>query len=125
MQIEAGKHYKTRDGRKVGPMVAQHQLWVCGIEAWYLDGKWSHLGGPDPDDLIAEWTEGPVRTVTRREIVGGKYGRVRVNGRWEGGVIVFVEGIDHPTGAPVLTAPELRAAAATFLELAEALEDVG
>ena len=32
-----------------------------------------------PDlDLVAEWTESPVRTVTRKEIVPGRYGRIEV-----------------------------------------------
>lgn len=88
MKIEAGRYYKTRDGRKVGPM--EH----CGSDTdhpwqeaknmsahiWRDDGtsKWRN----DPT-LIAEWpTEptGPVRTVTRttREIVPGVYGGLEV-----------------------------------------------
>lgn len=65
MQIEAGKYYKTRDGRKVGPMERNHGNWakthpwtaeVCG--AVRDDGTWASERGDISDfDLIAEWTE--------------------------------------------------------------------
>lgn len=126
LKLEVGKYYKTRDGRKVGPM--EH----CGSDTdhpwqeaknmsahiWRDDGtsKWDK----DPD-LIAPWpteTTGPVRTVTRKEIVPGKFGLVRV-----------IEG--YPDGMHVdlvrsltLTDPaELRVAIATLTEIADALEE--
>ena len=68
MQIEAGKYYKTRDGRKVGPMVRDDDkygepfVWVAPD-----DGSWSHdgddgnavgpLGSRAIGDIIAEWRD--------------------------------------------------------------------
>ena len=65
LQIEAGKYYRTRDGRKVGPMV------FCG--EWEDEFPWcpERLGGCYSDtgvrqnifkpDLIAEWTDEPAQ----------------------------------------------------------------
>lgn len=64
LRIEAGKFYKTRDGRKVGPMskfyddgrcyssdnLLRGGLWKPGGTAWFDGVK-------DSPDLIAEWTE--------------------------------------------------------------------
>ena len=66
MKIEAGKYYKTRDGRKVGPMVEEEPLWSdwpWGVEGYECDlGRtlWEDDGTADETqdaDLIAEWTE--------------------------------------------------------------------
>ena len=62
LKIEAGRYYKTRDGRKVGPMkTSRMPKWpfeggaVGEGDAWYnADGTCPHI--PD-DDLIAEWQE--------------------------------------------------------------------
>lgn len=63
IKIEAGKCYMTRDGRKVGPMVAS------GFEDWpwietFGDGRcWTNDGldlHPEQfENLIAEWTDEP------------------------------------------------------------------
>jgi len=62
-KIEAGKYYRTRDGRKVGPM--KDFGWKDGfpfndeevVENYFSpDGK-AQLG----DDLIAEWVDEPVK----------------------------------------------------------------
>jgi len=67
LKIEAGKFYKTRDGRKVGPirLKATH-----GSDGPYrIDGLWNYLenglvgsisNGDHKDDLIAEWIDEPV-----------------------------------------------------------------
>jgi hypothetical protein len=67
IKIEAGKFYKTRDGRKVGPvrLKAAH-----GSDGPYrIDGLWNYLenglvgsisNGDHKDDLIAEWIDEPV-----------------------------------------------------------------
>jgi hypothetical protein len=63
MKIEAGKYYKTRDGRKVGPMVhwkpdgqwpwSDHK--TSGSDIWKDDG-----GACDKaNTLVAEWTDAP------------------------------------------------------------------
>ena len=67
MQIEAGKYYRTRDGRKAGPAVKRHDgeyglsvPWPEGDYFYSSDGK-SCLGYRS-DDLIAEWTDEPHET---------------------------------------------------------------
>jgi hypothetical protein len=74
MQIEAGKFYKTRDGRKVGPVTIDHvRLWpafVVGLiheDEWRLDGTWAGEVREDENDIVAEWVE-PLRIVA-----GGVY----------------------------------------------------
>ncbi|QIX21448.1 hypothetical protein FOB41_10030 [Agrobacterium pusense] len=66
LKIEAGRFYKTRDGRKVGPvrLKATH-----GSDGPYrIDGLWNYLenglvgsisNGDHKDDLIAEWIDKP------------------------------------------------------------------
>lgn len=118
MRIEGGKYYRTRDGRKVGPMER------FGFSGNFRDtpgnGKyWSDSGvGVNVSDIVAEWSRGPVRTVTRKEIVPGVYGRVRVNDGGKAGMVgLWFDG--H-----YFKPAELRAAAATFIELAAALDEV-
>lgn len=138
IKIEEGKYYRTRDGRKVGPMSVWRAytdedggpLFDCeGGEFsgnyWSSDGS---NGEPDvindPDfDLIAEWGEGPVRTVTRKEIVPGTYGVLSVKevAPWHSGDAPVAHVCIPPHHLP---ASELRAAAATFIELADALDEV-
>lgn len=67
LKIEGGKFYKTRAGRKVGPvrLKATH-----GSDGPYrIDGLWNYLenglvgsisNGDHKDDLIAEWIDEPV-----------------------------------------------------------------
>ncbi|EYR81804.1 hypothetical protein SHLA_4c000950 [Shinella sp. DD12] len=64
LKIEAGRYYKTRDGRKVGPMV-RAENWLAGFydsarlitgQRWegdgsFIEGQISNL------DLVAEWQE--------------------------------------------------------------------
>jgi len=120
MQIEAGKYYRRRDGQKCGPAWTdgnQPYPWCVPFdesEHWYRDDGASCLGNADAD-LIAEWTEaptGPVRTVTRKEIVPGVYGNV----------IVWNDGSGDVSVMNMRTATELRAAIATLTEIADALE---
>lgn len=65
IKLEAGKYYKTRDGRKVGPMRRDPDLyviWDC-MEMypedddyhWFGDGRRGHASCDDCIDLIAEW----------------------------------------------------------------------
>ncbi|MDH2091088.1 hypothetical protein N5K21_20355 [Rhizobium pusense] len=66
LKIEAGRFYKTRDGRKVGPvrLKATH-----GSDGPYrINGLWNYLenglvgsisNGDHKDDLIAEWIDKP------------------------------------------------------------------
>jgi len=64
LQIEVGKYYRTRDGRKVGPMVGRDFKWVDG-QGGSTDPEWNrdgtHRSGftTYADELIAEWTDPP------------------------------------------------------------------
>jgi hypothetical protein len=120
MKIEEGKFYRTRDGRKMEP-VYRDGSWTCTEGyCWLPSGR--HCSDPDgcPFDLIAEWNEGPVREVTRKEIVPGEYGRIKIaSGRTETSVPI---NILPSTRGFYLNAAELRAAAATLTEIADALE---
>ena len=132
MKLEVGKFYKTRDGRKVGPM--KNNWSTSGHFCWCVDVGccssvlWDEVGcsGSHCDnDLIAPWPAeptGPVRTVTRttREIVPGTYGDVRV-GKAVDDIIMVAFGHCEPMSP--YSAAELRALAATAVELADALED--
>ena len=81
--------------------------------------------------IVSPAPTGPVRMVTRPEIVPGVYGRLRV---WEPTTdgdnapvapITFASRVGgHSMGAPpaMFTAPELRAAAETLSQLADAME---
>ncbi len=117
MQLEVGKFYKTREGRKVGPMQEFDSYknlhpWESNGELWADDGT-SYLGEYPDSDIIAEWHDepvSPVRTVTRKEIVPGTYGSLEV----------LRSGLYR-----IMTdnAAELRAAIATLTQIAEALEE--
>lgn len=126
MQIEAGKFYRTRDGQKVGPMIyfgikGRFIVTVGDGAAWEGDGRGLVDGKYDwSRDLIAEWIDepaSPVRTRTVSEIVPGDYGIVHVGGNDGKEVSVDLNG--RPT---CYSAAELRAAAAVFVQLADALE---
>lgn len=122
-RLEVGKFYKTRDGRKVGPvfMDGDNDPFVWFDQnggCWAIDGEdgnaVGNIGSKTSGDIIAEWTEepaGPVRTVTRKEIVPGTYGRVRITN----GGYVHVNSMKD--------AAELRAAIATLTEIADAMEN--
>lgn len=65
LRIEAGKYYKTRDGRKVGPMRGPEysHYWGddamrCGDESYSMDGRCYDFGIAN-EDLIAEWQDEP------------------------------------------------------------------
>jgi hypothetical protein len=202
MKIEAGKYYKTRDGRKVGPITTSATRgWPWEVNGGKYDSTirtrwaWRDDGSFQEDethtlDLIAEWTDGPaftvgakvrvtsdaygkeqlgktgrvvevgrsgsldieieydeplihanglkrnqyrsddlelipdgpVRTVTRREVVEGVYAHVAVCPHEPGTVLVgFANPYDQHFRA--MTASELKAAAAVLLELAGVLSD--
>lgn len=71
MQIEAGKYYRTRDGRKVGPMYLEEGYWKDKSRTNFdgYIGLWLNDGGTDfvkknelrhaKYALVAEWTDTP------------------------------------------------------------------
>lgn len=133
-----GRYGRTRDGRKVGPMVLDLTTryypdypWRCapndapgmGLPFWTEDGYYRKGDTDHPLDLVAKWVDdGPVRTVTRQEIVPGTYGRLGV-GEAIGGVVAVGWVGHHNTPYPRLTADELDAAARVLAQLAEALRN--
>lgn len=79
MKIEAGKYYKTRDGRKVGPATARYNT-GCSDGPWKVngwnyddDGKCSNMS-PCKHDLIAEWQDEPADDETNFAAQAKKYG---------------------------------------------------
>lgn len=131
MIIESGKYYKTRDGRKVGPTEAYDSTnsvypmchWVVDRVLYQSDGTFGDGTGPNKCDLIAEWEEGPVVTETVKRIVPGRYGCITVASEANGDRVQLVMA---STSAELMTwydAHELRAAAAVFTQLADALEE--
>lgn len=82
MELKKGGTYRDEYGNRVGPLKGGMFKWVEGKghdpdAEWGNDGKVRMRGPEGYGDLIAEWTEGPVRTVTRREVVAGSYGRLK------------------------------------------------
>jgi len=65
LTIETGKYYRTRDGRKVGPMRRQAFGWVASKRIiatdqcdWYEGGNFSRYRDRE-HDLVAEWVDEP------------------------------------------------------------------
>jgi hypothetical protein len=61
MKIEVGKYYRTRDGRKVGPLERGIYGWARIGDVnrfdWYDDGFCRADHEERPNDIIAEWTD--------------------------------------------------------------------
>lgn len=117
LKIEAGKYYKTRDGRKVGPITFNgSNFGLLGESIYYSDGSISS-SHPHQGDLISEWqdeTPSPIRTVTRREIVAGVYGLIQI---FDNGCM-YIE-------TDTYTADQCREAAHILNQIAEVLEENG
>lgn len=125
MKIEAGKYYKTRDGRKVGPMrEIDRELtdypWTDQVEEMPMQryNDWGEeVGEPSSHDLISEWQDeatSPIRTVTRREIVPGNYGLIQI---FDNGCM-YIETDSY-------TAEQCREAAHLLNQIAEVLQENG
>ncbi|OKP79804.1 hypothetical protein BTE77_06860 [Ensifer adhaerens] len=77
LTIQQGKFYKTRDGRKVGPM--EERCESCGTEyVWHHDrGRRIYKADgtnydPGANDLIAEWVDEPVVAVANDNVEAAK-----------------------------------------------------
>jgi len=57
LRIEGGRYYKTRDGRKVGPMEPWMDLWCAkvGAKERLFENNGRHHFGEHDLDLVAEW----------------------------------------------------------------------
>ena len=133
MKIEEGKYYRTRDGRKVGPMKLDEDSFSARFH-WIGDGNGADYDNSgrdcDNDDcvyhLIAEWPDepaSPVRTVTRKEIVEGDYGVVTVGSTIGSTVSITLDGSRE--GWVRVSAEQIREAAKVFTEIADALDEQG
>lgn len=92
LTIQAGRFYKTRDGRKVGPMRRHDDAWSAdgGVRMYIDDGqRYFEYDRGGPTDIIAEWVE-PVAvaqaTATFKvgdavDVVGNIDGRVSYVGK--------------------------------------------
>lgn len=72
LTIQQGKFYKTRDGRKVGPIgpneggledfpLQDNSDWT---DCWTTDGRYYNDGTESQHDLIAEWVDEPAVTAS-------------------------------------------------------------
>lgn len=141
--VKEGRYYIDGHGQKRGPMKVE-RAWFIDDRGWgfYQDGqRMAKSGEPGhPDHLVREWVEpadeGPVRTVTRREIVPGVYGRVLVTEADKGDAEQGYGGVcvewcnrngdphsNNDRDPALMTAHELRSAAMVLSQLAEALDD--
>lgn len=68
LKIEAGKYYRTRDGRKVGPVTYRDGYFIANLWHYNSAGECGYEGRHDPShdwrdelDLIVEWVDEPVK----------------------------------------------------------------
>ncbi|MBD7990707.1 hypothetical protein H9643_07975 [Ochrobactrum sp. Sa2BUA5] len=111
LKIEAGKYYRTRDGRKVGP-VTDRGGYYCANEMHYnSDGECGLEGRHHPDqdwrdkhDLIAEWIDEPVKVSAKPTLKRGDKVKVTVDrpeyGLLEGDLGTLLE--DDTDAAPFI-----------------------
>lgn len=92
LKIEAGKFYKTRDGRKVGPADTNAENFNVGMDFFGREaaavipeigdvdasGFWLCGDGNSDHDLIAEWHESTPTTITAAQVdtIADEYGPV-------------------------------------------------
>jgi hypothetical protein len=85
LTVEAGKFYRTRDGRKVGP-VERRQEGYSGdypwtdrpsnpgpAHTWQDDGYMFFTGSVDDGDLVAEWVDEPVAAAPAKPAPSPKF----------------------------------------------------
>lgn len=77
MKLEVGCYYRTRDGRRVGPMRNDapyiEEVLTDGSKGWWNNGRYRDDGEDHELDLIAEWHDEPKQhgigyTMTKAEI---------------------------------------------------------
>lgn len=77
LTIEAGKFYKTRDGRKVGPVTHNgHGVFGApgfGQNRWYATGRSYSDSKTLPTDLVAEWIDEPKASNDNAEPAKSKF----------------------------------------------------
>ena len=123
LKLEVGKMYTDRTGNVRGPMrLIKNPAWhkfTDGNLSWGEYGTALSTGTEFDNDLIAEWTTeptGPVRMVTRKEIVPGVYGGLEVGQAVDGHVFIAM-------GIHRVDAEAIDALIAHLTVIRDALED--
>ena len=122
LKLEVGKYYRDQNGRKIGPIVDHG--WSDGFN--FYGGKRMGFYNEEGrrqnniDYIVSEWQDaptGPVRTVTRKEIVYGVHGDIEVveDETHQGGIGIYINA--------TMDAARIRAAANSMLAVADALEE--
>lgn len=125
MKIEVGDTVSKKDGTffSNGKKKATLEK-IDHIGAWLKETK-THI----PLDKLIKYQPSPIRTVTRREIVAGVYGRVVVGVKNGDKVVVDLTAndgtLDYIGHTSELTYIELREAAHILNQIAEVLEGNG
>lgn len=94
LTIEAGKFYRARDGRKVGPMAPydHHPLeWTDGNLVWTEGGAYWRFGPVSHLDLVSEWVDEPSQSPTEDEKLAAE-GWIKHDGKGmpvDGGAVVL------------------------------------
>lgn len=110
------RHLSKDDLGKEFTISSDEKVWDGEQSWWGIGVNWRHK--ESALELAVDAPASPVRTVTRKEIVEGVYGRVKVNDTGKTGLIgLWFEG--H-----YFKPAELRAISATALALADALDEV-
>lgn len=138
-----GKRYYTRNGRETTPLRRNGMYFSAEVldgnhdhtRSWETTGE--HMFGVSQFDLIAEVdaaqpdaepaTPSPVRRRTVTEIVPGTYGRIGLRDASPAQGFVTIALLNERykgDGHQYLNAAELRAAAATLVALADALDEM-
>lgn len=136
VKIEEGKFYKTMDGRKASVSDFCHS--VCNVE---IDNKMvgyvfieNGMADIDPKggegiefeyDLIEEWTDepkSPIETKLVKKLVPGVYGKLKVEPHEYHSALIGLDD-NKMIVYKAFTANELRAAAKTFIEIADYLDE--
>jgi hypothetical protein len=115
MIVKEGLSYRTNLGRRIGPVAILPGGMVVTSEeytAWDLQGRRYGRNYLDSEFLLEEWTDAPIRTITRKEIVQGNYG-----------IVAITKSNKVMIAAGNYTADQLREAAHILNQIAEALEN--
>ena len=135
LKLEVGTEYVTEDGRivrinsgnSIGHFYCTHADEDLDDQVWLLDGSVWMCKGHESKHRLARiaYSEpsasneptGPVRTVTRKEIVFGVHGDVEIveDDTHQGGIGIYINA--------TMNAARIRAAANNMLAVADAMED--
>lgn len=127
MEIVKGEFYRSANGEKVGPMMPAGAKFIRKVGdgfSWNPDGT-CHVcyGGVRSDhQLVSKWEDGPVRTVTRREVVEWSDDVLTVVPHEDGHILI---GFKHPHDQHYisLSKKQMLSACMIMSQIAEAMDD--